>query len=145
MRVVSRNVYVVKDPNSRHAQLVLSDDLIGRRGSLGTSPDAYRAGVRALFAAYLLEPQATPLIADDLVTDVPIALVPALGAEGDHVLVPEAAWASTGAWGVLQPFLVTSQWQIGGRWPNRLEVPWFPFTDVVTKLQRPNGQTEERK
>ena len=95
--VASRHVYVVKDLNSRHAQLTLSDDLVGRHGSLDTSPDAYRDGVRALFAANLLEPQATPLIVDGPLTGVPIALVPALGAEGDHVLVPEAAWTPTDA------------------------------------------------
>ena len=37
--VVSRNAHVVKDPNSRHALLALSDDLVGRHGSLDTSPD----------------------------------------------------------------------------------------------------------
>ena len=46
--VVSRNAYVVRDPNSRHAQLALSDELVGRHGTLDTSPGAYRAGVRAL-------------------------------------------------------------------------------------------------
>ena len=91
--VFSRNVYVVKDPNSRHAQLALSDDLVGRHGSLDTSPDTYRAGVRALFAAHLLEPPAAPLIVDETLTGVPIALVPALDADRDHVLVPESAWA----------------------------------------------------
>ena len=91
--VVSRNVYVVKDPNSRHAQLALSDDLVGRHGSLDTSPDTYRAGVRALFAAHLLEPPAAPLIVDETLTGVPIALEPALDADRDHVLVPESAWA----------------------------------------------------
>ena len=53
--VVSRNVYVFKDPNSRHAQLALSDDLVGRHGSLDASPGTYRSGVRAIFAAHLLE------------------------------------------------------------------------------------------
>ena len=38
--VVSRNAYVVRDPNSRHAQLALSDDLVGRHGSLDTSRPA---------------------------------------------------------------------------------------------------------
>ena len=40
---VSRNAPAVRDPNTRHAQLALSDGLIGRHGSLDTSPDAYRA------------------------------------------------------------------------------------------------------
>ena len=95
--VVSRNVFVVKDPNSRHAQLALSDDLVGLHGALGTPPDPYRASVRALFAAQPLEPQSAPLIAEDSLTGVPIALVPARDADGDRVLVPESAWVSTDA------------------------------------------------
>ena len=91
--VGSRNARVVKDPNSRYAQLALSDGLVSRHGSLDTSPDTYRAGVRALFAAHLLEPPAAPLIVDETLTGVPIALVPALDADRDHVLVPESAWA----------------------------------------------------
>ena len=75
--VVSRNAYVVKDPNSRHAQLALSDGLVGRHGSLETSPGVYRAGVLALFAAHLLEPRASQLTVDDPLTGEPIALVPA--------------------------------------------------------------------
>ena len=43
---VSRNAPVVRDPNTRYAELALSDDLIGRHGSLGTSPGAYRTSVR---------------------------------------------------------------------------------------------------
>ena len=54
--VVSRNAYVVRDPNSRHAQLALSDDLAGRHGTPDTSPEANQAGVRALFAENLLQP-----------------------------------------------------------------------------------------
>ena len=40
---VSRNALVDRDPNTRNAQLALSDDLVGRRGSFGTSPGAYQA------------------------------------------------------------------------------------------------------
>ena len=36
--VVSHNVSVVRDPNTRHAELALSDDLAGRRGALDASP-----------------------------------------------------------------------------------------------------------
>ena len=38
--VISRNAPAVRDPNTRHAQLALSDDLVGRHGALDTSPDA---------------------------------------------------------------------------------------------------------
>ena len=93
----THNVFVVRDPNNRHAQLALSDDLVGRHGSLDTSHDAYRASVRALFASHLLEPQSAPLTVDDPLTGVPIALVPALDADGDHVLVPESPRPRTDA------------------------------------------------
>ena len=38
--VITRNAVVVRDPNTRHAQLALSDDLVGRHGSHETSPEA---------------------------------------------------------------------------------------------------------
>ena len=44
--VITCNAFVVRDQNTRHAQLALSDELIGRHGSLDTSPDANRASVR---------------------------------------------------------------------------------------------------
>ena len=37
--VVTRNVYVIKDADRRHAQFALSDDLGARHGSLDTAPD----------------------------------------------------------------------------------------------------------
>ena len=37
--VVTRNVYVAKDANTRHGQVSLSDDLVVRHGSLDTAPD----------------------------------------------------------------------------------------------------------
>ena len=90
--VVSRNASVVRDPNTRHAQLALSGDLIGRHGPLDTSPDAYRANVRALFASHLGAPLFAPLIADD-----PLAGVPVADEDGDRVLVSESAWPSLDA------------------------------------------------
>ena len=90
--VVSRNVSVVREPNTRHAQLALSGDLVGRYGSLDTLLDAYRASARAPFASHLGELPSAPLIVNDPLTGVPIALVPALDADGDYVLVPESAW-----------------------------------------------------
>ena len=95
--VISRNVLVVRDPNTRHAQLALSDDLVGRNGSLDTSPDAYRVSVRTLFASQFLEPQSAPLIVGGPLTGVPIALVPALDADGDRVMVTESAYPRTNA------------------------------------------------
>ena len=50
----TRNASVVRDPNTRNSHLALSGDLIGRHGSLNTSPGAYRASVRAHFASHLL-------------------------------------------------------------------------------------------
>ena len=41
--VASRNAPVVREPDTRHAQLALSDDLDGRHGALDTSPGTYRA------------------------------------------------------------------------------------------------------
>ena len=73
----SRNFLVVRDANTRHAQLALSDDLAGRHGALGASPGAYRASVCALFASHLRDPLSAPLIADDPFTGVPVALAPA--------------------------------------------------------------------
>ena len=63
--VVTRNVYVVKDANTRHAQLALSDDLVARHGSLDTAPDDYRDSVRKLFAARLDLPVSSALVIDD--------------------------------------------------------------------------------
>ena len=51
--VLFRNAPVVRDPNTPHAQLALNDDFIGRHGSFGPSPGAYRASARALFATHL--------------------------------------------------------------------------------------------
>ena len=57
-----RNVYVVRDPKTRHARLALSDDLIGRHGAFDTAPTAYRIAVRALYAHSVVELQGTTLI-----------------------------------------------------------------------------------
>ena len=84
--VISRNVLVARDPNTRHAQLALSDDLVCRHGSLDTSPDAYRGRARTLFASHLPELLSAPLIVGIPLTGVPIALVPALDAGGDRVI-----------------------------------------------------------
>ena len=81
----------------RHAQLALSDDLVGRHSSLGTSHDIYRASVRAIFASHSLEQLPAPIIVDGPLTGVLIALVPALDADGDYVLVPESVWPRMGA------------------------------------------------
>ena len=70
--VVSQNAYVVRGPNTRHARLALSDDLIGRRGVLETAPAANRNAVRALFAHSLVEPQGAALIADAPLSGVPV-------------------------------------------------------------------------
>ena len=93
----SRNFLVVRDANTRHAQLALSDDLAGRHGALGASPGSYRARVRALFASHLVKPPSAPLIAGGPFTGVPIALVPAIDADGDHVMAPESARTSPNA------------------------------------------------
>ena len=95
--IVSSNTSAVRDPNTRHAQLALSGDLVGRHGSLNTSPDAYRASAQALFASHLGELPSAPVIVDGPLTGVPIALVPAPDADGDHVLVLEPAWPSLDA------------------------------------------------
>ena len=92
MQVVTRKVSAVRDPKTRRAQLALREDLAGRNHAPGTSPVAYRASVRALFASHLGEPPpSAPPIVDDPLTGVPIAFVPALDANGDHVLAPESA------------------------------------------------------
>ena len=87
--VVSRNASAVREPITRDAQLVLSDYLICRHGALDTSSDAHRDSALALFASHLGEPPSAPLIADDPLTGVPLALVPALDTDGNHVLAPE--------------------------------------------------------
>ena len=56
--MVTRNVYVVKGANMRHAQLALSDDLVARHCSLSTAPDDYRDAVRKLFTSHLGSPAA---------------------------------------------------------------------------------------
>ena len=90
--VVTRNVYVVKDANTRHAQLALSDDLAARHGSLGTTPDDYRDAVRKLFASHLDLPASSALVIDDPLSGVPVALMPALEADHEHVsLAPSFA------------------------------------------------------
>ena len=71
--VVTRNAYVVRDANTRHAQLALSDDFVGRHGSLDTTPDAFRKSVRRLFAPYLDLPASSALVVDDPHSGVPIA------------------------------------------------------------------------
>ena len=76
-----------RDPNTRHAQLALSDDdLVGRHGSLDTSPSAYRASVRESLYA--------PLIADGPPTGVLVALVLARDVDGDHV--DDTSWSPSG-------------------------------------------------
>ena len=95
--VVTRNVYVVKDANTRHAQLALSDDLVARHGSLDTAPDDYRDSVRKHFASRLDLLVSSALVIDNFLSGVPIALVPALGAGHEHVLVPETAWFTDGS------------------------------------------------
>ena len=95
--VVSRKAFVVQNPNTRHTQLALSDDLVGRNGSLDTSPGAYRASGRALLASHLDEALFAPPIADEQPTGVPVALVLALDADGARILVPESAWSSLDA------------------------------------------------
>ena len=77
--------------------MALSDDLASKHGVLGTSPGAYRARVCALFASHLGEPPSAPLIAGDLFTGVPIALVPATDADDGHILAPESAWTGLDA------------------------------------------------
>ena len=94
--VVTRNVYVVKDANTRHAQLAPSDDLVARHGSLDTAPDEYRDSVRKLFASRLDLPASSALVIDDPLSGVPVALVSALDADHEHVLVPETAWFADG-------------------------------------------------
>ena len=49
--VVTRDVYVVRDPNTRHMQLALSDDLVGLHGSLDMEPGVYRDSMRRLFTS----------------------------------------------------------------------------------------------
>ena len=90
--VVTRNVYVVKAANTRHAQLTPSDGLVARHGSLDTAPGDYRDAVRKLFASHLDLPASSALVIDDTLSGVPVALVPALDADHEHALVPEAAW-----------------------------------------------------
>ena len=92
--VATRNFYVVRDANTRHAQLALSDDLVGRHGSLDTAPGVYRESVRRLFASYLDLPASSALVIDGPLSGAPIALVPALSADQEHVLVPESAWSA---------------------------------------------------
>mmetsp|Transcript_15831 Transcript_15831/g.36735 ORF Transcript_15831/g.36735 Transcript_15831/m.36735 type:complete len:287 (+) Transcript_15831:98-958(+) len=94
--VVTRDVYVVKVANTRHAQLALSGDLVARHGSLDTAPDDYRDSVRKLVASRLDLPVSSALVIDDPFSGVPVALVPALDADHAHVLVPETAWFADG-------------------------------------------------
>ena len=94
--VATLNVHVVKDANTRHAQLTLSDDLVARHGSLDTAPDDYRDAVRKLFASHLDLPASSALVIEDPLSGMPVALVPALGADHEHVLVPESAWFADG-------------------------------------------------
>ena len=61
--VVTRNVNVA--PNTRHAQLALSDDLVGRHGSLDIEPDDYRESVRRLFASCLDLPASSALVVEN--------------------------------------------------------------------------------
>ena len=89
--VVTRNVYAARDANTWHAQLALSDDLVG----LDMAPGVYReSAVRRLFATCLDLPASTALVVDDPFSGVPIALVPALGADQGHVVIPESAWST---------------------------------------------------
>ena len=92
--VVTRNDYAVRDAKTRHAQLTLSDELIGRYGSLGTAPGVYRESVLCLFASYLDLPASSALVIDDPLSGAPIALAPALSADQKHVLVAEPAWSA---------------------------------------------------
>ena len=88
--VVTCNGYVIRDLNTRHAQLALSDHLVGRHGSLDTEPGAYLKSIRRLFATCLDLPASSALVVDDPLSGIPIALVPALSADQEHVLVPES-------------------------------------------------------
>ena len=88
--VVFRNASVVRDPNTRHAQMALSGDLAGRQGVLGVSPGVY------LLASHFGDPPSAPIIAGDPFTGVPIAHVPAIDADGDRISAPESAWPSPG-------------------------------------------------
>ena len=80
-----------KDANTRHAQPALSDDLVARHGSLDTAPDDYQDSARKLFVLYLDLPAFSALVTDDPLSGVPVALVPALDVDHEHVLVPESA------------------------------------------------------
>ena len=72
--VVTRNFYVVRDTDTRHALLAL----VGRHGSLDTPPDVYHESVRRLFASCLDLPASSAPVADDPFSGVSIGLVPAL-------------------------------------------------------------------
>jgi len=50
----------------------------------------------ASFALYLNLPASSALMIDDPLYGVPVALVPALDVENEHVLVPESAWSADG-------------------------------------------------
>ena len=89
---VSRNVYLVRHPTTRHARLALTNDLIGRHGALDTAPAAYRSAVRKPFAPSLVEPKGAALIEDGCLSGVPVALVSALDAGGEHAMASELAW-----------------------------------------------------
>ena len=68
------------------------------QSSLAT-PQSYatRKSARAHLASCLGELPSAPLIAGDPPTGVPVALVPAPNADGDHDLVPESARPNPGA------------------------------------------------
>ena len=56
----------------------------------------FRDAVRKLLASHLDLPSSSALVIDDPLSGVPIALVPALGADHENVLVPESAWFADG-------------------------------------------------
>ena len=61
--------------------------LVGRHSSLDTELGAYCESVRRLFASRLDFPASSALVVDDPSPGVPIALVPTLSADQEHVLV----------------------------------------------------------
>ena len=86
--LATRYAYAARGPNTRHAQLALSDSLVGRHGSLDTEPSACRESVRRLFASFFDLPTSSALVVDDKFSGVPIALVPALGADQEQPSSP---------------------------------------------------------